>query len=297
MDFKQFHYFVTTAEELHITRAAARLGIAQPVLSQQIKALEDRLGLRLFERKQRGIELTAAGAAFLVEARGALEQARKAEWVAKRIALGNVGVLEIGHVGSASFDPHLFSALTVYRQSHPGVKLRLHGMEPQKQLDAMREGWLDLAIVRGPLGVLPDEFESVVFSSQMLVIALSSTHRQVRNKSIPMDVLAGDTFISTHDPAGVGLGGALHAYCQASGFTPDIALHASDITARACLVAAGQGISLEPDSIAVLKMPNICSMPIRGIDTRSDLLLVHRKYERSTALLALLATLKTVRQN
>lgn len=295
MDFKQLHYFVTAAEELHITRAAAQLGISQPVLSQQIKAMEEHLDLRLFDRKKRGLELTSAGAAFLLEARSALEQAKKAVNVAKRIARGDMGVIEIGHVGSAIFDPHLFPALTVYRSQHLGIHFHLHSMRPDLQLEAMRAGQLDIAIVRSPLGTLPDDFEYFVFSSQQLVLALTSSHPLIHHHSIPLEALKEEPFISTLDPPGMFLDGALQMYCQNAGFVPNITLRTSDILANICLVATGAGISLMPDSLSVLNIPNLRFMPIQKIKTRSDLLIVHRKYERSVALQSLLSTIKSAR--
>ena len=151
MDFRQFRYFVTAAEELHFARAAEKLGIAQPALSQQIKALEEQLGTRLFLRTKRRVELTETGAAFLQEAQNTLAQAEKAVRVAQNMARGEAGQIDIGLVGSVMYESRFTLQLKAYSKEHPGVRISLHEMPILPQIDAVRSQHLDIAIVRDPI--------------------------------------------------------------------------------------------------------------------------------------------------
>ena len=151
MDFRQFSYFVTTADELHYARAAERLGVSQPALSQQIKALEKQLGVQLFTRANRRIELTEAGTAFLQEARATLEMADRSIRIAQDTARGEAGTIDIGYVGSVMYEMRFARLLKAYCQQHPQVRLTLHERAILPQIEAVRQRQLDIAIVREPL--------------------------------------------------------------------------------------------------------------------------------------------------
>ncbi len=293
MDFRHFRYFVAVAEELHFARAAERLGIAQPALSQQIRSLEERMGVRLFDRAHRRVELTEAGAVFLVEVRVALESAEKAVRVAQDVARGASGTIDIGFVGSIMYEPRFPVLLKDYRDARPDVRLLLHEMAPLLQIEQVAAQHLDIAIVRSPLpAVLPEGLESFVLASQRLVVVLPRDHRLAEAQDLQLADLSGDSFLSFDDPPGVGLGHAVLSLCREAGFEPDICLRVSEIGTLISLVAAGHGVSLMPATVAHLQLPGVRYVPLRDITPCSELVVIHRRIERSAAVRALLARMR-----
>lgn len=292
MDFRQFRYFVTTADELHYARAAEHLGVSQPALSQQIKALEKQLGVQLFARKNRRIELTEAGAAFLTEARATLAMADKSIRIAQDTARGEAGTIDIGYVGSVMYEMRFARLLKAYCQRHPQVRLTLHERAILPQLEAVAQRQLDIAIVREPLPqAMPQGLEFFTLSSQRLAVVLPVAHALAKAQSIALSQLAGDDFLAFLDPAGVGLGHALLELCHEAGFEPRIAQRVSEIATMISLVAAGFGVSLMADTVSHLRLPGVCYVPLAGIDARSRLIVVHRRFERSATVRGLLKTL------
>ena len=289
MDFRQFRYFVTTADELHYARAAERLGVSQPALSQQIKALETQLGVQLFARTNRRIELTESGSAFLTEARATLEMADKSVRVAQDTARGEAGHIDIGYVGSVMYEPLLPHLLKAYCQQHPRVALTLHERAILPQIDAVHQRQLDIAIVREPLPQeLPEGLEWFTLSSQRLVAVLPVDHALAGAPSVVLSELAGDDFLAFLDPQGVGLGHALVELCHDAGFEPRIAQRVSEVATLISLVAAGFGVSLMVDMVSHLQLPGVCYVPLGGIEARSKLIVVHRRFERSATVRGLL---------
>ena len=294
MDFRQFRYFVTTAEDLHFARAAERLGIAQPALSQQIKALENRLGVRLFHRTNRRIELTETGAAFLQEARATLDMAEKAVRVAQDTARGEAGSIDIGIVGSVMFDPNFPHLLKNYRKAHPGVQLSLHEMPILAQIDAVAAQHLDIAIIREPIPpAMPESLEHFTLSTQRLVAVLPLDHPLASAESIDLSKLANDSFLAFLDPNGVGMWQALLDLCRSAGFEPRITQRVSEIATLISLVAAGFGVSLVAEIVRHLQLPGVCYVPLAEIEARSDLVIIQRRFERSATVRALLDTIRS----
>ena len=148
MELRHLRYFVAVAEELHFTRAALRLNIAQPPLSQQIRALEQELGVQLFERTRRSVALTDAGAALLVRAREVLSATQSLPEELQRVARGEVGQLRIGFSATLPLTRVLSDVVADHRRSHPGVALHLREMHTQLQFDGLRRGELDVGLVR-----------------------------------------------------------------------------------------------------------------------------------------------------
>lgn len=295
MDFRQFRYFVVAAEELHFARAAERLGIAQPALSQQIKALETQLGTRLFLRTKRRVELTETGAAFLEEVQSALAQADKAVRVARNMARGEAGRVDIGLVGSAMYESRFTHQLKAFSKDHPGVQISLHEMPILTQIDAVRSQHLDIAIVREPI---PNdelhEVEHFTLSTQRLVVALPEEHPLSARSTIRLIDLKDDAFLAFTDPDGVGIGQALLDLCRNAGFEPRITQKASEIATLISFVAAGFGVGLIADIVSHLRLPGVCYRPVDGVETPSNLIVVHRRFERSAAVRALLDCLGTI---
>lgn len=295
MDFKQFRYFVTAAEELHFARAAERLNIAQPALSQQIRSLEERLGAKLFHRTKRRVELTEAGTAFLTEARATLEQAEKALRAARDVARGEAGHINLGIVGSAMYDPDFPHILNEYRKAHPGVLLSLHEMPILKQIDAVQTGDLDIAIIREPIPPnIPTDLDLFSLSSQRLVLALPVAHPLASTTPIALASLANDEFLAFLDPEGIGLGQSLLDLCRQAGFEPRISQRVTEIGTMISLIAAGFGVSLIADIVSHLRLPGVCYRALADCDARSRLMVIHRRFERSVAVRTLLERFRTL---
>src|ERR1700744_3236694 len=157
MELRRFKYMAVLAEELHFGRAAERLGIAQPALTQQIQALERELGVQLFQRTKRSVRLTVAGRVTLAEAIRPLQQPARTALVAPQAGRGQLGHIEIGFVGSAVFSGVLSKAISRLREANPMVELRLSELGILQQLDDVGNGRLDLGIVRTPIKSLPGD--------------------------------------------------------------------------------------------------------------------------------------------
>lgn len=294
MDFRHFRYFVVTAEELHVARAAERLGITQPSLSQQIKSLETQLGTRLFHRVNRRIELTDAGQAFLSEAKDVLEHADRAVRRARDIGRGEAGRIDIGIVGSAMLDRQFPPLLTTFRRAHPGVQLAMHELPILRQIDALPNQGLDLAIVRSPLPhPMPETLTHFVLSRQRLLAAVPAGHRLAGARSLTLRDLAGEEFLAFMDPEGVGLGQGLLDLCHQNGFEPRITQHVSEIGTMVSLIAAGFGVSLVADTFAAIQLPGLRYVPLKE-EYYSQLIVVHRRFERSPAVQSLLQGIRSI---
>lgn len=294
MDFRQFRYFVTTAEELHVARAAERLGIAQPALSQQIKVLETQIGTRLFLRAKRRIELTEAGRAFLEEARSVLNHAERAVKQARDIGRGEAGRIDIGIVGSAMLDQPFPRLLGTFRKEHPALQLSVHELPILQQIDALPKHGLDIAIVRSPLpGALPEGVDHFILSGQRILAAIPENHRLADASSISLPDLANDEFLAFLDPKGIGLGQDLLDLCRQSGFVPRITQHVTEVGTMISLIAAGFGVSLVADIFTLIQPPGVRYIPLEQ-EYHSWLVVAHRRFERSPAVQSLLDGLRSI---
>ncbi|WEK39133.1 MAG: LysR family transcriptional regulator [Candidatus Brevundimonas colombiensis] len=273
MDLRHLRYVIAAAEELHFTRAAHRLDIAQPALSQQIRRLEDEIGARLFHRLTRGVELTEAGRAFLPFARASLQAADQAMIVARRAARGELGRIAIGFTSSASFNPLVTAVIGRFRDAYPDLELDLHEQATSRLIESLRAGDLHLAFLRAAddelVGLrrtpLPDE---------PLWAALPVRHRLAGQGRISLADLAGDPFILYPRANGRLLYDAIIAACGRSGFSPRIAQEAPQMASTVNLVAAGVGVALVPASMRQIKAPGVAYTQLSGTPPVAALSLV-----------------------
>jgi DNA-binding transcriptional LysR family regulator len=272
MELRHFRYFVAVAEELHFARAAARLNIAAPTLSHQIRSLESILGARLFTRKTKtAVVLTPAGKRFLDEARMTLQQADHAARVVRRVARGEVGSLAIGYLFSANCSGLLSSAIRDFRIAHPEVQFQLRKLEPYTIYAAMAEGAIDVAFTcaadRYPSGLI-----AVTIERTPLLLALSEKHRLATRKQISVDALGNDEFVSTSTE--LSLWGK-----TAKTISPRIVARADDICSLLALVSAGLGMGIVPAVLARLAIPGIVFRKLIGVPQRAELVLLYRRNE------------------
>lgn len=278
LELRHLRYFVAVAEARHFTRAAQQLGIAQPPLSQQIRALEARLETPLFLRRTRGMELTPAGAALLEEARALLRQAEQVEARVRGVARGEVGQLRLGMINSAPFHPLIPGVIREFRRRHPGVALSLEEGTTPLLANAVLERRMDAAFVR-PLLVPIEGLSEIPLMSEALVVALPADHRLSRRPSLPLLALSLEPFVLFPRAVGAGLHEEILRACHAAGFMPRVIQETSQVTSIVNLVAAGIGVSIVPASMQQAQIDGVAYRPIRGSAPRARLSLLYRAGE------------------
>jgi DNA-binding transcriptional LysR family regulator len=276
VELRHLRYFIGVAEELHFGRAARRLGISQPPLSQQIRALEEELGVALFERSSRHVELTAAGRLFLVEARCTLAQADHTMLVARRAELGEIGDLAVGFSTSAPFTTIVSQALFAFRQRYPGIRLRLNEMPRSNQIDALAARELDVAFVRGfVLPTLPPGIRALLLIKEPLLLAMRADHRLATlDRPVRIADLAREPFVLFGPERGSGFNEHISLLCRREGFEPHVAQEASGLGSLLGLVAAGFGITTISTSLGVLHAENVIYRPLLEPDAVSRMWLL-----------------------
>jgi DNA-binding transcriptional LysR family regulator len=296
MELRHLRYFVTVAEEGHITRAAERLGIQQPPLSQQIQALERELDAQLFRRKPRGVDLTPAGRALLDEARIILSRAEEAVAATRRAVRGEAGRIGLGFTSSASFHPFGPRAIRAFRETHPLVAFALEESGTVELVEALRAEAIDAAFVRSPIGAQADLTVHPLLDEPM-VAALPSGHKLAAPsaKLLPLGALAGETFILYRRPVGPGLHDAIIAACDRAGFSPTIGQEAPRMLSTLSLVAAGLGVSLVPQSMSRLEAEGVVYRGLhRSAQLTAPLNLAYRRGEFSAAVRGFIALVRGV---
>jgi DNA-binding transcriptional LysR family regulator len=285
MELRHLRYFIAVAEELHFRRAAERLHMSQPPLSQQIRQLEEEIGAQLLTRSQRKVELTAAGAAFLVRSREILDAVEDAARQARRVQRGEVGRLAVGFVGSAmySFVPELLRA---FREQAPDIALRLHEMGTTEQLRQLDDGRLDVGFLRTP-GRWPGlSFETVL--SEQIVVAMPDVHPLAQRARLRMEDLAGESLVLLTPGGSPGLRAALATSIAQLGGEERIIQEASEMQTVVGLVAAGIGISLVPESVRALVREGVSYRPLDGESPVVKLAVAWRTADESPVLKAFL---------
>lgn len=275
MELRHLRYFVAVAEELHFTRAARRLGMEQPPLSQQIRALEAELGAALFHRRARAVTLTDAGLAFFEEARQILAAVQRATDHARRVARGDLGRIRVGMINSAPFHPFVPRVLREFGQRHPEVALSLEENSTPALASGVLADTVDVAFLRPLLGAEPGLVTEALFDEEIL-IALPQGHRLAKAKSLRLAQLAAEPFVLFSRAFGTGLYDEIIAACRRAGFSPRIGQEASQITSIVNLVAAGLGVSLVPASMQQVHSAGVAYRRIIGDAPRARLSLAYR---------------------
>jgi len=262
VELRQLRYFVVIADEGNFSRAAERLRISQPPLSTQIKSLEEELGVPLFNRSNRGVSLTAAGAVFAEEARAVLARLEHARNKALQTDRGDVGLLSIGFVSIADYSI-LPPTLKSFRTRFPLVEVELHELTTDAQVRELRAGRLDLGIGLAPVDEPDLEFEAVLHEE--LLLAVPTTHRAAKTAgALDLRTLAKENFIIPPRELAPGLYDLILSHCRSFGFTPRITQHARQMQTVIGLVSSGMGIALVPSSLRNLRRTGVQYRQLRG---------------------------------
>jgi DNA-binding transcriptional LysR family regulator len=272
MELRHLRYFVAVAEALSFTAAAARLGLSQPPLSQQIQDLEQELQTRLLRRNSRKVELTDAGEAFLGQARAILAQAEEAAGQARAIGQGRRGRLDIALTGSVLLGP-LAPLVAGFEARFPEVEVRLHEMPPQEQQEALHARRVDLSFQRWPR-----EDDALVAErawAEGVCVALRDDHPLAARGGLRLAELREErlVFLRLRDSR---FAAYLRDACIAAGFTPRISQQVVEAHSLPSLVAAGFGIALVPESVTLLSRQGVLYRPLAEAPLVADVQMIRR---------------------
>lgn len=268
MELRHLRYFVAVAEERTFTRAAERLGIQQPPLSQQIRALESELGFTLFHRVPKGVELTRGGLVFLDEARAIIERVGVATSRAARSAQGEDGILRLGVTTSAAAHEVVPNIIRTFRSAYPRVAIEVRDGNAADLTDAVENERIDVAILRSPVSRSQDLLFHTI-SAQELLAVLPIEHpiaRAARMRTPPyvrLRELAKESFLLVRRPGAPGLYADFVAACRRAGFEPTIGAEIPSMHINVMLVAAGLGVSVVPASMLGAHSGSVAMFPLR----------------------------------
>jgi len=263
MELRHLKYFIAVAEELHFGRAAKRLNISQPPLSQQIMQLEKEIGVRLFNRTKRRVEITPAGLVFFEEARRIMVLSEDAVRRTIRADKGEIGRLAVGYIGSANYSV-LPQAIREFRKQFPDVDLSLAEMNTSTQIEALREGRIHVGFLRPPQGIENEGLSIEPVFREPLMVAMPRNHHVKGGTSITLRMLAKESFIMIPRQRGPGYFDYIIALCQQEGFSPRIVLEASQFHTIIGLVAAEIGIAIVPASMQSSRFKGVVFRTIEG---------------------------------
>ncbi|HWF00019.1 MAG TPA: LysR family transcriptional regulator [Caulobacteraceae bacterium] len=254
IELRRLRAFAAVAEEGNVTRAAAKLHMAQPPLSRLLHGLERDLGASLFERTSQGVRLTAAGEALAEEARFMLARAAEVELVVRRAAEGRSGSLAIGFTSSAGLHPFVSAALRRHRRQAPDVRLSLEEAGTGELVEGLEAGRLNGAFVRSPSAA---PFRVIEILEEPMIAAMPDRPEARTAAALRLGDLAGADFVLYRRPSGPGLYDAILAACRSAGFSPRVVQEAPRLTATLALVAAGMGVSIVPASLSRLALEGV----------------------------------------
>jgi DNA-binding transcriptional LysR family regulator len=273
IELRHLRYFVAVAEELHFGRAALRLHLAQPPLSQQIRKLEEILGHALFTRTSRAVKLTAAGEVFLDRARRTLRNVEEDLEEARSVGRGETGNLKVGFIGSGMLTP-LPAMLGKYRKQYPRVNLQLQESYTALLLQGLMKGALDAGFPRDADPVDGITVETML--SEPFVAVLPAKHPLAKQKLVSARDLRDEPFVFYTRSAGTRAYEKPVSLCEEHGFRPRVVQEAPHWLTILRLVGAGLGVSIGPACVARIATPDVVCRGLRGAVVRSDVELAYR---------------------
>ena len=278
MELRHLRYFVAVAEELHFTHAAVRLNMAQPPLSHQIGQLEKELGVVLFWRTKRKVELTEAGIAFLDEARRTLAQADQATRVARLVQAGQIGKLSLGFVDTA-LHTVLPELLRLHRSRYPTIQVIVRQLPPSQQIQALLTGDIQVGLLRKERVGRELVFEDLIH--ERLVLAVPRSHPMARPGPIRLRDVEGEAFVMFPPALAPALHDFIHGLFRKAGVVPRIAQEAAEAHTRIGLVAAGVGLSVTTEAWSNWAPNDVVYRPIEDANASLPLSIAWRRTDRS----------------
>lgn len=288
MELRHLRYLLVVAEELHFGRAAIRLNISQPPLSQQIRQLEEELGVRLFARTKREVRLTAAGSRLVAEAQQVLSRIDHLVSVAAQVGSGEIGSLSIGVPGVVNST--LIEALRVLGKQYPGVRVELRYLSTGEQMEALRDGVIIVGFLNMPVQAPWLSLE--VVSREALWLALPKQHRLTRYKKVPIDALSEEQVILFPRRTTPGLHDTITSMCRNAGFSLRVAHEVDSLVGGLTLVSADLGIAFCTPSVQ-RSWPDIAFRPIENAPD-VELAAAHRSNTVTPALETFLRVLRRI---
>lgn len=280
MDLRHIRYFLAVAEERNFTRAAARVGIGQPPLSQQITDLETEVGATLFRRIPQGAELTDAGRAFLEQVRAIPPQAERAVRAAHRAARGEIGTLRVGYTSSAPFHPIVTVTIRSFKHAYPEIDLSLAESNTARLIASLRERLLDTVFLRSE-DLDSDGLQLRPLSEEPMLVALPAGHPAAKSPRVELRQLRDEPLIVTPRGGGQTSFDTVIATCRAVGYEPVSGQAAPQMVSVVNLVAAGLGYALVPASLRQLQVTGVAYAEIEGVTAVAKLALASRRGETS----------------
>jgi DNA-binding transcriptional LysR family regulator len=288
MELRHIRYFLAVAEERHFTRAAAKVGIGQPPLSQQIKDLEREVGAALFHRLAHGAELTEAGKAFLAGVKEMPSIAEKATMAARRAARGETGSLRVGFTPSTAFNVVAPSTIRAFRRAYPEIHLTLEEANTTRLVIGLQDGTFDAVFLRpGTPGA--EELQLRQLAEEPMVVALPRGHPAAALKRVDLAILKDDPFLLFPREIAPTVYDTIVEACRKAGFEPTISQLAPHFSTIINLVAAELGVSIVPASMMQLRVTGIAYRQIAGQSPMTQLALAYRRGETSPIVRNLIA--------
>ncbi|MBC8953571.1 DNA-binding transcriptional activator TdcA [Xenorhabdus sp. PB62.4] len=284
VELRHLRYFIAVAEELHFGRAAERLNISQPPLSQQIQALEANVNAKLLMRNNRNVSLTPAGHMFLQEAYQIIAQIEAAATKAARMYQGELGEISIGFTSTAPFMPRVALSLRQFRECYPDVAIHMHQMNTKQQIAPLQTGRIDIGVMRNTL--LPDNLEYQLLFRERFMLAVYDGHPLLKyaNEGVNLEMLSDYPLVFFERDVGTALYDEIIALLANAGVTPMISQEAGEAMTILGLVAAGLGISIITESFTRMKLDGVQYIPLANNPAYSEVWLVkHKNYNNSAA--------------
>lgn len=261
VELRHLRYFVATAEMLNLTKAAARLRVAQPALSRQIRDLEEEIGTPLFERTQRGLTLTEPGTAFLPEARGILQKASEAVEHARSVARGESGEIHIGYAPSPTVEI-LPRVLNAFHQLAPGIRVTLHDLSTQGEFDGLRQRQLQAALTVGTGAWSAGGLEFEPLHRYPMCLAVSPNNPLVNKKRVTMAEAAQFPWLAYGKVEYPEYHEALDSCSTATGFKPTIVEEHDSFTSLLAAIEIGRGVAMLSSSMGLLAGGRVKLIPL-----------------------------------
>jgi DNA-binding transcriptional LysR family regulator len=292
LELRHWLAFAEAAETQHFGLAAERLGISQPALSQLIKTVETSFGATLFDRSRRRVSLTEAGRMLLPEARAVVSHARRAEQVGLAAGRGSKLALSMGYVGSAALHPLFLKLVSTLTQARTGISLRLDQSSVTDQVRQIADRQLDVGVIRSPMPAIDSAIGTVTLASESLVLAVpAASMAGTGNEPVALADFSTQMFVQYRPQLDGGLHLLVNSACAAAGFAPRVAQAVPQIATMLCLVGAGLGVALVPESAAGLSLRGVTYLRLRRpVPTELNLL-----YRRSDTAPAVREAVRTAR--